>query len=320
MASFLDDVFCSESKDCLETDEVAVEYSLPMDEPEPNDEGSDYVGAHFSNATDTANESVDDEIIRSVICKAVKTVGPDGLIAVEQSRTSELKLKRVPGMKIGRGYVSPEFLIDCFAAVPKHDCVSLIAPYVLVTDQVIDDILDILPLLENVKDSGRPLVIIANDFADDALNALLLSNKICNIRNVAVKAPSYGTYRQDMLRDIAVLVGARPIMNDDGAKLSGVSIHDLGQATAIKVTSDTTLIVAASGNTDSIDARIRQIVSERDVALGDFQRDKLYERIVSLAAGVAIITIGASEDSQRASLVQRLEEALLADHVPFVLL
>ncbi len=251
--------------------------------------------------------SAGDENIGNKIAEAMEVVGKDGVITVEESQTFGIDIDTVEGMQFDKGYISPYFATD-----NERMEANFKDPYILVTDQKISNVQDIVPLLEDVMRSGKPLVIIAEDVDGEALATLIL-NKLRGALNIAaVKAPGYGDRRKRMLEDIAVLTGAQPIMSDLGGKLVDATVEDLGRAKSIKITKDNTTIVGGAGDKDAIDSRIAQIKGEMENVKSDFDREKLQERLAKLAGGVAVIKVGAATESAMKEIKHRIEDALQA--------
>ena len=251
--------------------------------------------------------SAGDENIGNKIAEAMEVVGKDGVITVEESQTFGIEIDTVEGMQFDKGYISPYFATD-----NERMEANFKDPYILVTDQKISNVQDIVPLLEDVMRSGKPLVIIAEDVDGEALATLIL-NKLRGALNIAaVKAPGYGDRRKRMLEDIAVLTGAQPIMSDLGGKLVDATVDDLGTAKSIKITKDNTTIVGGAGSKEAIDGRIAQIKGEMENVKSDFDREKLQERLAKLAGGVAVIKVGAATESAMKEIKHRIEDALQA--------
>ena len=251
--------------------------------------------------------SAGDPEVGEKIAEAMEVVGKDGVITVEESQTFGIEIDTVEGMQFDKGYISPYFATD-----NERMEANFKDPYILVTDQKISNVQDIVPLLEDVMRSGKPLVIIAEDVDGEALATLIL-NKLRGALNIAaVKAPGYGDRRKRMLEDIAVLTGAQPIMSDLGGKLVDATVDDLGTAKSIKITKDNTTIVGGAGSKEAIDGRIAQIKGEMENVKSDFDREKLQERLAKLAGGVAVIKVGAATESAMKEIKHRIEDALQA--------
>lgn len=248
-----------------------------------------------------------DEEIGNLIAEAMEKVGQDGVISVEESKSMGTSLEVVEGMQFDRGYLSPYMVTDTDTMEA-----SLEDPYLLITDKKISNIQEILPLLEKVAQSGKALMIIAEDVEGEAL-ATLVVNKIRGTFNcVAVKAPGFGDRRKAMLEDIAKLTGGQVITEDLGLKLENADISMLGQAHKINVTKEETTIVEGHGDKEEIQARIKQIKRQIDSTTSDFDREKLQERLAKLAGGVAVIQVGAATETELKEKKHRIEDALSA--------
>src|SRR5690554_1525642 len=251
--------------------------------------------------------SAGDEEIGKLIADAMEKVGKDGVITVEESKSMGTTLDVVEGMQFDRGYLSPYMVTDTDTMEA-----SLEDPYILITDKKISNIQEILPLLEKVAQSGKALLIIAEDVEGEAL-ATLVVNKIRGTFNcVAVKAPGFGDRRKAMLEDIAILTGGQVITEDLGLKLENADLDMLGQAHRINVTKEETTIVEGRGSKDKIEGRIKQIRREIDNTTSDFDREKLQERLAKLAGGVAVIQVGAATETELKEKKHRIEDALSA--------
>ena len=243
------------------------------------------------------------------IAAAMEKVGKDGVITVEDSNTFGIDIDVVEGMEFDKGYLSPYM-----ATNEDRTVAELTNPYVLITDQKISSINDILPLLEQLMQSSKPMLIIAEDVEGEALATLVL-NKIRGILNVvAVKAPGFGDRRKRMLEDIAILTGGQPIMEELGVSLSDATIDMLGTAKSIKVTKDATTIVDGAGKKADIKDRIKQIETQIEDTTSDFDREKLQERKAKLSGGVAVIKVGAATEAELKETKSRIDDALQATH------
>src|ERR1700742_2134878 len=248
-----------------------------------------------------------DSTIGTIIAEAMKKVGKDGVITVEESKTLETQLEVVEGMQFDRGYLSPYFVTD-----PDRMEVSLEEPYILIHEKKISSMKDLLPLLEQVARNGKPLVIIAEDVDGEAL-ATLVVNKLRGTLNVAaVKAPGFGDRRKAMLQDIAILTGGKAITEDLGIKLENVQIQDLGQAKKITIDKDNTTVVEGKGKHSEIEGRVREIRSQVDKTTSDYDREKLQERLAKLVGGVAVIKVGAATETEMKEKKARVEDAMHA--------
>ena len=247
------------------------------------------------------------EKVGEYISEAMERVGNDGVITIEESRGMETELEVVEGMQFDRGYLSQYMVTDNEKMVA-----DLENPYILVTDKKISNIQDILPLLEEVLKTSRPLLIIADDVAGEALPTLVL-NKIRGTFNVvAVKAPGFGDRRKAMLEDIAVLTGATVITEDLGLELKDATMESLGQASKVTVDKDSTVIVEGAGSAEAIANRVNLIKSQLETTTSEFDREKLQERLAKLSGGVAVIKVGAATETAVKELKLRIEDALNA--------
>jgi len=248
-----------------------------------------------------------DAQIGSIIAAAMKKVGKDGVITVEESRTMETQLDVVEGMQFDRGYLSPYFVTDA-----ERMEVALENPYVLIYEKKISTMKDLLPLLEQIARTAKPLLIIAEDVDGEAL-ATLVVNKLRGTLNVAaVKAPGFGDRRKAMLEDIAVLTGGKAITEDLGIKLEGVKIEDLGTAKRITIDKDNTTIVDGGGEDAKIEGRVKEIRAQVDKTTSDYDREKLQERLAKLVGGVAVIKVGAATETEMKEKKARVEDAMHA--------
>ena len=247
------------------------------------------------------------EKVGEYISEAMERVGNDGVITIEESRGMETELEVVEGMQFDRGYLSQYMVTDNEKMVA-----DLENPFILVTDKKISNIQDILPLLEEVLKTSRPLLIIADDVAGEALPTLVL-NKIRGTFNVvAVKAPGFGDRRKAMLEDIAVLTGATVITEDLGLELKDATMESLGQASKVTVDKDSTVIVEGAGSAEAIANRVNLIKSQLETTTSEFDREKLQERLVKLSGGVAVIKVGAATETALKEMKLRIEDALNA--------
>lgn len=237
----------------------------------------------------------------------MEKVSKDGVITLEESKTSETKVEVVEGMQFDKGYVSPYMVTDTEKMETIFD-----NPYILITDKKISNIQEILPLLENLMQLSGKLVIIADDIENEALSTLVL-NKLRGVLNVvAVKAPGYGDRRKEMLEDIAILTGGEVITSDLGLELKDASIEQLGRARQVKVQKENTVIVDGAGNKDVLAERVHQIKKQIDETQSEFDKEKLQERLAKLAGGVAVIEVGAATEVEMKEKKLRIEDALAA--------
>ena len=251
--------------------------------------------------------SAGDEVIGTLIANAMEKVTADGVITVEESKTSETYSEVVEGMQFDRGYLSPYMATDGekMEAV-LDDC------YILITDKKISAVQDILPVLEKIVQAGKKLLIIAEDVEGEALTTIVLNKLRGTFTVVAVKAPSFGEKRKEMLRDIAILTGGEVISSELGLELKDTTMQQLGHARQVKVNKENTIIVDGSGDSEAIKDRVAQIRAEIEHVTSDFDREKLQERLAKLAGGVAVIKVGAATEVEMKEKKLRIEDALNA--------
>jgi len=255
-------------------------------------------------ATISANS---DESIGKLLAEAMEKVGKDGVITVEEAKSTETKLDLVEGMQFDKGFISPYF-----AAGADNQEVNLEKPYILVYEKKISNLREFLPLLEKIAQTGKPLLVIAEEVEGEALAALVV-NKLRGVLNVcAVKAPGFGDRRKAMLEDIAVLTGSKFISEDLGEKLESVELDALGSAKQVAVDKENTTIIEGAGKKDAIVGRINQIRAQIDVTTSDYDREKLQERLAKLSGGVAVINVGAATEPEMKEKKARIEDALHA--------
>ncbi len=248
-----------------------------------------------------------DTEIGNTIAEAMKKVGKDGVITVEESKTMHTELQTVEGMQFDRGYLSPYFVSD----PDRMECV-MENPYILIHEKKISNMKDLLPLLEQIARSGSPLVIVAEEVEGEAL-ATLVVNKLRGTLNVAaVKAPGFGDRRKAMLEDIGILTGGKAIMEETGIKLEGVRLEDLGRAKRVVIDKDNTTIIDGAGEAKGIEGRIKQLRTQIEETTSDYDREKLQERLAKLAGGVAVIKVGAATETEMKEKKARVEDALHA--------
>ncbi len=248
-----------------------------------------------------------DTEIGNTIAEAMKKVGKDGVITVEESKTMHTELMTVEGMQFDRGYLSPYFISD----PDRMECV-MENPYILIHEKKISNMKDLLPLLEQIARSGSPLVIIAEEVEGEAL-ATLVVNKLRGTLNVAaVKAPGFGDRRKAMLEDIGILTGGKAIMEETGIKLEGVRLEDLGRAKRVVIDKDNTTVIDGAGEAKGIEGRIKQLRAQIEETTSDYDREKLQERLAKLAGGVAVIKVGAATETEMKEKKARVEDALHA--------
>ncbi len=248
-----------------------------------------------------------DAEIGKMIADAMEKVGKDGVITVEEGKSLETNVDLVEGMQFDKGYISPHFVTD----LESMTC-ELEKPYVLVHEKKISAIKDLVPLLEKVAQSGRPLLVIAEDSEGEALATLVVNKLRGTLQCCAVKAPGFGDRRKAMMEDIAVLTGGRALFEDLGVKLENVQISDLGQAKKVTVDKDTTTIIEGAGETDAITGRLEAIKTQIDATTSDYDREKLEERLAKLSGGVAVIKVGAATEAACKEKKARVEDALHA--------
>jgi chaperonin GroEL len=248
-----------------------------------------------------------DETIGNTIAEAMKKVGKDGVITVEESKTMHTELQTVDGMQFDRGYLSPYFISD----PDRMECV-LEDPYILIHEKKISNMKDLLPLLEQIARSGKPLLVIAEEVEGEALATLVVNKLRGTLNACAVKAPGFGDRRKAMLEDIAILTGGKAIMEETGIKLEGVRLEDLGRAKRVTVDKDNTTIVDGAGKQKEIEGRIKQLRAQIEETTSDYDREKLQERLAKLAGGVAVIKVGAATETEMKEKKARVEDALHA--------
>ena len=251
--------------------------------------------------------SAGDEEVGQLVADAMEKVSGDGVITIEESKTMQTELDLVEGMQFDRGYISAYMATD----MDKMEA-TLENPCVLITDKKISNIQEILPILEQIVQSGAKLLIIAEDVEGEALTTLIVNKLRGTFNVVAVKAPGYGDRRKDMLQDIAILTGGTVISSDLGYELKDATMDMLGHAKSVKVQKENTVIVDGEGNKDEIQARIAQIKKQIEETTSDFDREKLQERLAKLAGGVAVIRVGAATETEMKEAKLRMEDALAA--------
>jgi len=253
----------------------------------------------------TASISAADTTVGELIAEAMDKVGKEGVITVEESNTFGLELELTEGMRFDKGYISPYFWTDA----ERMEAV-LEDPYILIVESKISNVKDLLPLLEKVMQSGKPLAIIAEDVEGEALATLVVNKVRGTFKSVAVKAPGFGDRRKAMLNDIAILTGAQVISETVGLKLENAGLELLGRARKVSVTKDETTIVEGSGDADQIAGRVNQIRAEIENSDSDYDREKLQERLAKLAGGVAVIKVGAATEVELKERKHRIEDAV----------
>ena len=248
-----------------------------------------------------------DEAIGTLIAEAMEKVGHDGVITIEESKTAETYSEVVEGMQFDRGYITPYMVTD----TEKMEA-NLDDALILITDKKISNIQELLPVLEQVVQAGKKLLIIAEDVEGDALSTLIVNRLRGTLNVVCVKAPGFGDRRKEMLQDIAILTGGTVISSDVGLELKEAQLSQLGQARQVKVTKENTTIVNGAGSSEEIKARVGQIKSQIEVTTSDYDREKLMERLAKLAGGVAVIKVGAATEVEMKEKKLRIEDALNA--------
>jgi chaperonin GroEL len=278
--------------------EVVVEEVKKLSQPVENNEKIAQVGTISANG---------DATIGNTIADAMQKVGKDGVITVEESKTMNTELQTVEGMQFDRGYLSPYFISDA----DRMECV-LEDAYILIHEKKISNMKDLLPVLEQIARSGKPLLIVAEEVEGEALATLVVNKLRGTLNACAVKAPGFGDRRKAMLDDIAILTGGKSIMEETGIKLEGVRLDDLGRAKRIVVDKDNTTIVEGAGKESAIQGRIKQLRAQIDETTSDYDREKLQERLAKLAGGVAVIKVGAATETEMKEKKARVEDALHA--------
>jgi chaperonin GroEL len=248
-----------------------------------------------------------DDTIGTTIADAMKKVGKDGVITVEEAKTMATELQTVDGMQFDRGYLSPYFITD-----PDRMEVVLEEPYILIHEKKISNMKDLLPLLEQIARSGKPLLIVAEEVEGEALATLVVNKLRGTLNACAVKAPGFGDRRKAMLEDIGILTGGNAIMEETGIKLEGVQLKDLGRAKRVTVDKDNTTIIDGAGSQKMIEGRIKQLRAQIEETTSDYDREKLQERLAKLAGGVAVIKVGAATETEMKEKKARVEDALHA--------
>ncbi len=278
--------------------EAVVEEVKKLSAKVENDEKIAQVGTISANG---------DREIGNTIADAMKKVGKDGVITVEGSKTMSTELQTVDGMQFDRGYLSPYFITD-----PDRMEAVIEDPYILIHEKKISNMKDLLPLLEQIARSGKPLLVIAEEVEGEALATLVVNKLRGTLNACAVKAPGFGDRRKAMLEDIAILTGGKAIMEETGIKLEGVRLEDLGRAKRVTVDKDNTTIVDGAGSQKNIEGRIKQLRAQIEETTSDYDREKLQERLAKLAGGVAVIKVGAATETEMKEKKARVEDALHA--------
>ncbi len=248
-----------------------------------------------------------DATIGKIIAEAMEKVGKDGVITVEESKTMETVLDLVEGMQFDRGYLSPYFVTDA----ERMECV-LENPYILIHEKKISNMKDLLPLLELIARSGKPLLIVAEEVEGEALATLVVNKLRGTLNAAAVKAPGFGDRRKAMLEDIATVTAGKAIMEETGIKLEGVQLEDLGKAKRVTIDKDNTTIVEGAGTKKTIEGRVKQLRAQIEDTTSDYDREKLQERLAKLVGGVAVIKVGAATETEMKEKKARVEDAMHA--------
>ena len=271
-------------------------------------EMSEEVGDDFKKIEDVARISANnDENIGRLIAEAMEKVKKEGVITVDEAKGTETTIEVVEGMQFDRGYISPYFVTD----TEKMQCV-MDSPFILLHDKKISNLKDILPVLEATAQSGRPLLIIAEDVDQDALAALVVNRLRGSLKICAVKAPGFGDRRKEMLEDIAILTGGTVISEEKGMQLANATMQDLGHANSVTVNKESTTIVNRDGDKERIAARVAQIKAQIAQTTSDYDREKLQERLAKLAGGVAVLHVGAPSEVEMKEKKDRVDDALSA--------
>lgn len=271
-------------------------------------EQAEIVSDDFNKIEQVASvSSNNDEEIGKLIADAMKRVTVDGVITVEEAKGTETYVEEVSGMQFDRGYLSPYFVTDTERMLVEYE-----APLILLTDQKISNLQDILPILEKVVSTNRPLMIIAEDVESQALGTLVVNRLRGALKVVAVKAPGFGDRRKAMLEDIAILTGGTVISEEKGYKLENASLNDLGQAEKVTIDKDNTTIVSGMGEEEQIQARVNQIKAQIETTTSSYDKEKLQERLAKLSGGVAILYVGAATEMEMKEKKDRVNDALSA--------
>ena len=248
-----------------------------------------------------------DETIGTIIAEAMDKVGKEGVITIEEAKGLETTLKVVEGMQFDRGYISPYFVTD-----PARMVVELEEPFILITEKKVSAMADLIPLLEQVVRSGRPILIVAEEIEGEALATLVVNKLRGTLKVAAVKAPGFGDRRKEMLKDIAVLTGGQVIAEELGKKMEQITLQDLGRAKRITIDKDTTTLVDGAGEKKDIEGRIKQLRAQVEETTSDYDKEKLQERLAKLAGGVAVVQVGAATETEMKEKKARVEDALHA--------
>ena len=278
--------------------EVAVEDLKKMSKPTKDRKEIAQVGAISAN---------NDQTIGNMISEAMEKVGKEGVITVEEAKGMETTVEFVEGMQFDRGYISPYFVTDA----EKME-VQLEDPYILLCEKKVSSMKDLLPLLEEIARTGKPIVVIAEDVEGEALATLIVNKLRGTLKCTAVKAPGFGDRRKAMLEDIAILTAGQVISEDIGVKLENVTVNELGRAKRVTITKNETTIVEGAGSKSAIEGRVRQLRTQIDETTSDYDREKLQERLAKIVGGVAVINVGAATETEMKERKARVEDALNA--------
>jgi chaperonin GroEL len=271
-------------------------------------EQSEQIGEDFNKIQQVAAISANnDDTIGTLIADAMKRVTKDGVITVEEAKGTDTEVKEVIGMQFDRGYLSPYFITDAEKMEAAYE-----NPYLLITDKKISNMQDLVPVLEKSLQTGRPLLIIAEDVESQALGVLVVNRLRAGLKVVAVKAPGFGDRRKAMLEDIAILTGGTVISEEQGYKLENAGLEHLGSCERITVDKDNTTVVGGKGDAANIKARIAQIKQQIESTTSDYDREKLQERLAKLAGGVAVLYVGAATEVEMKEKKDRVDDALHA--------
>ncbi len=278
--------------------EVVVEELKKLSKPVKDKKEISQVGTIAANG---------DQVIGDLIAEAMEKVGKDGVITVEEAKAIETSLEVVEGMQFDRGYLSPYFVTN-----PEKMEAVLEEPYILIHEKKISVMRDLLPLLEKIAQTGKPLLIIAEDVEGEALATLVVNKLRGTLKCAAVKAPGYGDRRKAMLEDIAILTGGKMLSEDLGIKLENITMEDLGRAKRVVIDKENTTIVEGAGRSQDIEGRVKQIRTQIEETTSDYDREKLQERLAKLVGGVAVIKVGAATETEMKEKKARVEDALNA--------
>jgi chaperonin GroEL len=278
--------------------EIAIEELKTLSTPIKDKKEISQVGTIAANG---------DQVVGDLIAEAMEKVGKDGVITVEEAKAIETSLDVVEGMQFDRGYVSPYFVTN-----PEKMEAVLDEPYLLIHEKKISVMRELLPLLEKIAQTGKPLLILAEDVEGEALATLVVNKLRGTLKVAAVKAPGYGDRRKAMLEDIATLTAGKLLSEDLGIKLENITMEDLGRATRVVIDKDNTTIVEGAGNAHDIEGRVKQIRTQVEETTSDYDREKLQERLAKLVGGVAVIKVGAATETEMKEKKARVEDALNA--------